>query len=62
MVNDDTRTMITEIEVPNPNLKLVPGMYATAALKLEDSPHALAVPIEAVSLAIQHRLCGQRQP
>src|SRR5262249_779298 len=25
-VSEDTRTMITEIEVPNPDLKLVPGM------------------------------------
>jgi len=49
-VNHDTRTMITEIEVPNPKLELVPGMYAAAAFKLEESPHALAIPIEAVSL------------
>ena len=28
-VNQDTRTMTTEIEVPNPDLKVVPGMYAT---------------------------------
>ncbi len=34
-VDDNTRTMITEIEVPNPNLELVPGMYATVVLKVE---------------------------
>ncbi len=50
-VNHDTRTMITEIEVPNPNLELVPGMYAAATFKLGQSPRALAVPIQAVSLS-----------
>ncbi|MDR3459903.1 MAG: efflux RND transporter periplasmic adaptor subunit [Verrucomicrobiae bacterium] len=48
-VDEDTRTMITEIEVPNPNLELVPGMYAIVLLKVEKHPQALAVPIEAVA-------------
>ncbi len=47
-VNEETRTMTTEIEVPNPNLILVPGMYATVMLKVQSRPHALAIPIEAV--------------
>jgi RND family efflux transporter MFP subunit len=47
-VSESTRTMITEIEVPNPDLELVPGMYATVKLKVEQRPQALAVPIEAV--------------
>jgi RND family efflux transporter MFP subunit len=47
-VEEQTRTMITEIEVPNPDLKLVPGMYATVVLKVENHPHALAIPTEAV--------------
>ncbi len=47
-VNENTRTMNTEIEVPNPDLKLVPGMYATVTLKVEKRLQALAVPIEAV--------------
>jgi RND family efflux transporter MFP subunit len=45
----DTRTMITEVEVPNPKLELMPGMYATVVLKVEKRSQALAVPIEAVS-------------
>ena len=49
-VNNDTRTMITEIEVPNPNLELVPGMYAAVVLKVEQRPHALTIPIEAASI------------
>jgi RND family efflux transporter MFP subunit len=48
-VDDDTRTMITEIEVPNPNLELVPGMYATLVLKVEKRPHALTLTSEAIS-------------
>jgi RND family efflux transporter MFP subunit len=48
-VDDSTRTMITEIEVPNPDLELIPGMYATVVLKVEKHPQALAVPTEAVA-------------
>jgi len=48
-VDDNTRTMITEIEVPNPDLELVPGMYATVVLKVEKHLQALAVPTEAVA-------------
>jgi RND family efflux transporter MFP subunit len=48
-VEEQTRTMTTEIEVPNPSLKLVPGMYATVVLKVERRPDALAIPTEAVS-------------
>jgi len=48
-VDDSTRTMITEIEVPNADLELIPGMYATVVLEVEKHTEALAVPIEAVS-------------
>jgi len=48
-VDDTTRTMITEIEVTNQDLTLVPGMYATVVLKVEKRPAALAVPTEAVA-------------
>jgi RND family efflux transporter MFP subunit len=48
-VDEDTRTMIMEIEVPNPKLELVPGMYATVVLKVERRPQALAVLTEAIS-------------
>lgn len=40
--------MITEIEVLNPNLDLVPGMYCRVVLKVQRRPQVLAVPIEAV--------------
>jgi RND family efflux transporter MFP subunit len=45
----ETRSMETEVEVPNPDLKLIPGMYATVVLKLDRRPGALAVPVEAVA-------------
>ena len=48
-VEEDTRKMTAEIEVPNPQLELVPGMYATVKLKVERRPQALAIPTEAIS-------------
>ena len=48
-VDETTRTMVTEIEMPNPNLELVPGMYATVVLKVERRPQVLTIPAEAVA-------------
>jgi RND family efflux transporter MFP subunit len=48
-VDEDTRTMLTEVEVPNPNLELVPGMYATLVLNVARRPQALAIPVQALS-------------
>jgi RND family efflux transporter MFP subunit len=50
-VSDATRTMITEMEVKNPELEIVPGMYATVVLKVEHRTHVLAIPTEAVASA-----------
>jgi RND family efflux transporter MFP subunit len=47
-VEEQTRMLTAEIEVPNPKLELVPGTYASVVLKVESHPHALAVPVEAV--------------
>lgn len=47
-VNLDTRTMTTEMEVPNPDLEIVPGMYAAVQLEVQRRPQALAVPSQAV--------------
>lgn len=44
-----TRTMETEIDVPNPNLLLIPGMYAEATITVEKRSGALAIPLEAVT-------------
>lgn len=44
----DTRTMHTEVEVPNPSYQLVPGMYASVELPVKSAANALAVPIQSV--------------
>jgi RND family efflux transporter MFP subunit len=44
-----TRTMHTEVDVPNPTGELVPGMYASASLLLNDERNALTVPIQALT-------------
>jgi RND family efflux transporter MFP subunit len=48
-VNLDTRTMETEVDVPNPQLVLVPGMYAEVDLTLERHQNALTIPISALA-------------
>jgi RND family efflux transporter MFP subunit len=48
-VDDSTRTMIVEMEVPNPTLELVPGMYAQVQIKVDQRDHVLAIPVETVA-------------
>jgi RND family efflux transporter MFP subunit len=48
-VTSDTRTMHTEVDVPNKQNLLVPGMYAEALLTLGQNATALTVPLQAVS-------------
>jgi RND family efflux transporter MFP subunit len=43
-----TRTMDTEVDVPNPSLVLIPGMYAEVNLTLDRRNRVLAVPVMAV--------------
>jgi RND family efflux transporter MFP subunit len=50
-----TRTMDTEVDVPNPALLLKPGMYAEASLILEQRDDVLAIPIQAVNLGDQKK-------
>jgi len=50
-VSDATRTMITEMEVKNPELEIKPGMYATVVLEVERHSQVLAIPTEAVASA-----------
>jgi RND family efflux transporter MFP subunit len=44
----ETRTMDTEVDVQNPSLVLMPGMYAEVDLTMEHRSDALAVPVTAV--------------
>ncbi|MGD0872898.1 MAG: efflux RND transporter periplasmic adaptor subunit [Bryobacteraceae bacterium] len=48
-VNADTRTMHTEVDVPNPSHVLMPGLYAEATLTLEHKDSALVVPLQSVN-------------
>lgn len=48
-VEFDTRTMYAEIDVPNPDGVLVPGMYAEATLTLDQRNGALALPVQALT-------------
>lgn len=45
-----TRTMDTEVDVPNPALVLIPGMYAEVNLTLDRHEKVLAVPVIAVDM------------
>lgn len=47
-VDESTRTMKTEVNVPNPSLELVPGMYAEVDLITEQRKGVLTVPVEAI--------------
>ncbi len=43
-----TRTMDTQIDVPNKDGRLVPGMYAEVHLHLAERPNTLCVPVDAI--------------
>jgi RND family efflux transporter MFP subunit len=47
-LDPSTRTMITEVDVPNPTLELSPGMYAEAIISLQQRKSVLTLPIQAV--------------
>jgi RND family efflux transporter MFP subunit len=47
-VREDTRTMHTEVDVPNPQRVLLPGLYADATITLDRRQDAVAIPLQAV--------------
>jgi RND family efflux transporter MFP subunit len=47
-IDTGTRTMHTEVNVPNPTFELVPGMYASVQIPLHAVNNALTVPVQAV--------------
>ena len=53
-VQEGTRTMHTEVDVPNPGRLLMPGMYAETTLTLEAKDNVLSAPLEAVSRQGDH--------
>jgi len=48
MLNANTRTMQTEVDVPNSSYSLKPGMYAYATITLDAKDDVLAIPIQAI--------------
>jgi RND family efflux transporter MFP subunit len=48
-VQADTRTMHTEVDVPNPQRILLPGMYAEADLQFDRKDNIPCVPVQALS-------------
>jgi RND family efflux transporter MFP subunit len=47
-IQPSTRTMDTEVDVANPSLTLIPGMYAEVSLRVDERRGALSVPLDAV--------------
>ncbi|MFZ1050963.1 MAG: efflux RND transporter periplasmic adaptor subunit [Candidatus Sulfotelmatobacter sp.] len=48
-VREDTRTMHTEVDVPNPQRVLLPGLYANAELLLDRKNDVPTVPVQALN-------------
>lgn len=48
-VRADTRTMHTEVDVPNPQRVLLPGLYAEADLQLDRKNNIPSIPVQALS-------------
>lgn len=47
-IQEATRTMDTEVDVPNPTLDLIPGMYAEVKLRIDERHGVVSVPLDAV--------------
>lgn len=50
-----TRTMHTEVQVPNPTYQIIPGMYAAVKLPLHTASDVLVLPVQAVANAGEGR-------
>ena len=50
-IDTNTRTMHTEVDVPNPKYELVPGMYASVKIPLHAAAKVLTVPVQAFQAA-----------
>lgn len=57
VLNRATRTLRTEIDVPNPEGKLRPGMYAYARIKVAEKTDALVLPKSAILINAGQAFC-----
>jgi len=48
-LSSSNRTLRTEIDLPNPEGKLIPGMYVLAAVTVEDRGEVLTLPLTAIA-------------
>lgn len=55
-LNQKSRTLRAEIDLPNPRSQLLPGMYAYVKVIIK-RPHVLALPTEALELSNDQTLC-----
>jgi RND family efflux transporter MFP subunit len=54
-IDPGTRTMHTEVTVPNQKYEIVPGMYATVRIPLRTVHNVLTVPVQAVQSSVESR-------
>lgn len=54
-IDTATRTMHTEVDVPNPKYELVPGMYASVQVPMHTERNVLTVPVQAVEASGEGR-------
>jgi len=47
-VDPQSRTMKTEIDLPNPDRRILPGMFGTATLELSTQPNAVFLPDQSI--------------
>ena len=47
-LDTDTRTMLTEVDIPNKDLHLAPGMFANTTFPLTQDRNAMIVPIDGI--------------
>lgn len=47
-VHEESRTMPAEVDIPNADFRLKPGMYASITMALESKPNALTMPAQAL--------------
>jgi RND family efflux transporter MFP subunit len=61
-VKGDTRTLHTEVDVPNTDRTLMTGLFAKATLMLDRKEQAVAVPLEAVNIEGEKRTVWAIEP
>jgi RND family efflux transporter MFP subunit len=52
-IDTTTRTMHTEVDVPNPKYELVSGMYASVKIPLHSAANVLTVPVQVVQSSVE---------